>query len=104
MLYLMYLIIVLLTIVLFVLIKDRGKALMITGVITLSSALLLVLLTFVVRIIINSTVTSINISTIISYLFSKFLYSGVILLLIGIVEILLSKYIYSRNFVAEKKT
>ena len=100
----MYLIIVLLTIVLFVLIKDRGKALMITGVITLSSALLLVLLTFVVRIIINSTVTSINISTIISYLFSKFLYSGVILLLIGIVEILLSKYIYSRNFVAEKKT
>ena len=56
------------------------------------------------RVIVNVTVTSINISNVTGYLFVKFLYSSVILLLVGVVEILLSKYIYNRNLVIEKKT
>ena len=100
----MSLMIIILTVLLFILINDRVKMLRIIGVITIMSSVLLIVLSFVVRLIVNNTVTGINISNITRYLFNKFLYTGIILMLMGIIEMFLSKYIYNKNRIIMKKT
>lgn len=100
-LYLMYTMIIFLTAILFILIKDKIKALRITGLITMSSSILLIVLTFIIKIILNTTVTSINISTITDYLFMKFANTSIILFLIGLIEILISKYVYAKKIPQE---
>lgn len=99
--YLMYIMILVLTIILFMLIKDKIKALKITGIITTSSSILLIILTIIVKIILSTTITSINISTITNYIFNKFAYTSIILFLVGLIEILLSKYIYAKKIIHE---
>lgn len=101
--YLMYLIIILLTLSLFILIKDKNKALKITGLITILSSFLLIILILIVKITIKNTVTSINLSTITNYLFNKFIYTSIILLLLGTIEILLSKYLNSKKIIYKLK-
>ena len=91
-LYMMYLLILALTIILFVIIKDKLKAIKLTGIITLSSSIFLITLTFIMKLIINSSITFINVSMVTDYLFVKFVYTSIILLIIGIGEILFSKY------------
>ena len=93
-LYLMYGLIILTTIIFFIIIKDKIKALRITGVITISSSLLLITLSFIARVIVNTSVTSINLSTITKYVFTKFISMSLILFIIGIIEILISKCIF----------
>ena len=101
--YLMYLVIILLTISLFMLIKDKTKALKITGLITILSSFLLMILILIVKLTIQNTITNINISSITNYLFNKFLYTSIILLLFGIIEILLSKYINAKKIPNTKR-
>lgn len=101
--YLMYLVIILLTISLFMLIKDKTKALKITGLITILSSFLLMILILIVKLTIQNTITNINLSTITNYLFNKFLYTSIILLLLGIIEILLSKYINTKKIIPNTK-
>lgn len=95
--YIMYLLIILITVMFFVIIKDKIKALRLTGILTLSSSILLIVLSFIVKIILNSSITSINISVITDYLFIKFVNTSLTLFFVGISEILLSKYIYSKK-------
>lgn len=97
-LYLMYFLILILTLIFFALIKDKIKALRLTGILTISSSILLIVLTFIIKIIINTNVTMINISTITNYVFQKFVYTSIILFILGMTEILVSKYIYQRKF------
>jgi len=92
--YLMYLLIIVITLIFFIIIKDKLKALRITGIITISSSICLIILSYIVKTIISISITSINLSIITNYLFRKFLTTSLTLLLIGIFEILLSKYIY----------
>ena len=96
-LYFMYLLILIITFLLFIIIKDKTKALKLTGTLTISSAILLIILTFITKIIINISVTTINISSITNYIFKKFLYTSLILFIIGLIEIIISKYIYTRK-------
>ena len=96
-LYLMYALIILITIIFFIIIKDKFKALKITGILTISSAILLFILTFILKLIISTSITSINLSFITNYIFTKFTITSIILLLLGITEILISKYMYSRK-------
>lgn len=98
-LYLMYLLILILTIVLFIIIRDNKKALKISGIITISSSIFLIILTFIIKLIISIKVTSINISTVSDYLFSKFANMSLILFMIGLIEILISKYISAKKVV-----
>lgn len=95
--YIMYSLIFAITLILFIIIKDKLKALRITGIITISSSILLATLSLVVKIIIGISITSINLSTITKYLFIKFLITSLMLLLLGILEIFLSKYLYSKR-------
>lgn len=93
----MYTLTIILTIFFFILIKDKIKALKLTGIITLSSSLLLITLTFIIKIILNNNITIINISVITNYLFREFLNTSLILFIIGLVEILISKCIYAKR-------
>ena len=101
-LYLMYLLIFILTSILFIIIKDKTKALKITGIVTISSSILLILLTLIIKLIITNKFTQINISIIINYLFLRFIYTSLILFIIGLIEILISKYIISKKLNKEK--
>lgn len=95
--YIMYLLILIITVIFFIIIKDKRKALKLTGIITLTSSIFLITLTFIIKLIINSSINFINISVITDYLFIKFVSTSLILLVIGIVEIIISKYLYNRK-------
>jgi len=91
--YLIYISIILITLIFFIVIKDKMKALKLTGILTISSSLLLITIMFIIKLVINNFITEINISTITDYLFIKFIYTSIILFLIGLIEIIISKYI-----------
>jgi len=80
-------------------VKDRLKALKITGIITTLSSIVLIVLTLITKIILTATIKSINISSIINYLINNLTYNSIILLIIGLVEILLSKYISTKKII-----
>jgi len=101
-LYLMYILIFILTSILFIIIKDKIKALKITGIVTISSSILLTLLTLIIKLIITNKFTGINISSITNYLFLRFVYTSLILFIIGIIEIIISKYLISKRIIKEK--
>lgn len=92
-LYFMYLLILIITCLLFIIIKDKIKALKLTGTLTISSSILITILTFIIKFIINMSITNINITPITNYIFKKFLLTSLILFIIGITEIIISKYI-----------
>lgn len=101
-LYLMYILIFILTSILFIIIKDKIKALKITGIVTISSSILLILLTLIIKLIITNKFTGINISSITNYLFLRFVYTSLMLFIIGIIEIIISKYLKSKRINQEK--
>jgi len=94
--YTMYISIIILTIIFFILIKDKLKALKLTGILTISSSILLILVSFIVKIMLTKNITTINISNITNYIFMKFISTSLILFIIGLTEILISKYL-TRN-------
>lgn len=99
--YLTYLLILILTIILFIIIKDKRKALNLTGILTISSSILLIIIIYIIKTIISIKISTINLSIITNYLFIKFLINSLILFTIGILEILISKYIYHRKISQE---
>ena len=99
--YLIYFLIIILNIIFFIIIKDKIKALRLSGILTITSSILLIVLTFIIKIILNTNITFINISNLTNYLFKKFTYTSLILFFLGITEILISKYILSRKVINE---
>ena len=95
--YTMYISIIILTILFFILIKDKLKALKLTGVLTISSSILLILVSFIIKIMLTKNITIINISNITNYIFTKFITTSLILFIIGITEILISKYLIKKE-------
>ena len=93
----MYISIIILTIIFFTLIKDKLKALKLTGVLTISSSILLILVSFIIKIMLTNNITTINISNITNYIFIKFIRTSIILFIIGITEILISKYLIKKE-------
>lgn len=73
------------------------KALKLTGIITLTSSFLLTTLTLIIKIILNKNITSINITVITNHIFLKFINTSLILFILGLIEIIISKYIYVKR-------
>ena len=96
-LYFIYLLILILTILFFLLIKDKIIALKLTGILTISSAILLTIISFIIKYLLNSSITMINISNITKYIFIKFISTRIVLLVLGIVEIFISQYVYAKH-------
>ena len=95
--YFMYLLTLVVTLLFFIIIKDKIKALRLTGILTITSSILLISLTFIAKFILNVLIQGINLSTIINHIFMKFVYTSLILFLLGLTEIIISKYIYSKK-------
>jgi len=95
--YTMYISIIILTTFFFILIKDKLKALKLTGILTISSSILLILVSFIIKIMLTNNITTINISNITNYIFIKFITTSLILFIIGITEILISKYLVRKE-------
>ena len=95
--YTMYISIFVLTILFFILIKDKLKALKLTGILTISSAFLLIVISFIIKIMLANNITIINISNITNYIFRKFITTSIILFFIGITEILISKSLINKK-------
>ncbi len=95
--YLMYILIITITLVLYLILKDKRKALKLTGLLTILSSLITISLPFILKIIINKAITSINISVFTDYIFNKFLINSLIIFIIGLIELLLSKYSYIKQ-------
>lgn len=99
--YITYLLILILTIILFIIIKDKRKALNLIGILTISSSILLIIIIYIIKTIISIKISTINLSIITNYLFIKFLINSLFLFTIGILETLISKYIYHRKISQE---
>ena len=95
--YIIYFFTIILTILFFILIKDKVKALKLIGILTISSSFLLIIITFIIKILLINNITIINISRITNYIFKKFINTSLILFISGIIEILISKYIISKR-------
>ena len=99
--YTMYLSIFVLTIIFFILIKDKLKALKLTGILTISSSILLIIISLIIKILLTNNITIINISNITNYIFKKFISTSIILFIIGITEILISKSLINKTVTQE---
>ena len=99
--YTMYLSIFVLTIIFFILIKDKLKALKLTGILTISSSILLIIISLIIKILLTKNITIINISNITNYIFKKFISTSIILFIIGIIEILISKILINKRVIQE---
>lgn len=90
--YLIYLCILIVTTIIFIIIKDKTKALNIIGVLTIISSIILIVFPFIIKIIANNLINIVNISVLTNYLFKKLIRTSIILFLIGLSEIIISKY------------
>lgn len=99
--YLVYISTIVLTIILFLLIKDKSKAIKLTGIITILSSIFLIIISLIIKILLTKNITIINISNISNYIFKKFITTSIILFIIGIIEILLSKIIVYKKIKQE---
>jgi len=94
---LMYIMIIITSLIILTLIKEKYKALKILGITTITTAVLIILLVFVANIILKNNINFINISIITNYLLKQFARNSLYLALIGIIELILSKYIYLKQ-------
>ena len=99
--YTMYISIIILTTFFFILIKDKLKALKLTGILTISSSILLIIISLIIKILLTNNITIINISNITNYIFKKFISTSIILFIIGITEILISKSLINKRVTQE---
>lgn len=95
--YLMYVLIIILTVIFFLMFKDKTKALKLTGILTISSSLLLITLILIIKIILTNSITSINISSVTNYIFMEFVTTSLLLFILGLLEIIISKHISSKR-------
>lgn len=95
--YLISILIILVSIIIYIIIKDKIKALNLIGILTVISGVIIITLTFIIKVIINNLIKEINISTLLNYIFIKFIYTSIIICLLGITEITISKYIAILN-------
>jgi len=93
MLYIIYGLIILIIIILYFIVKDKkeyinklGKTMVISGITVFSLGL-------IINILLNTFLNKFNILKISSLIFEKFINSSIILIIIGIIELLISKII-----------
>lgn len=99
--YFIYLLIFLVNVILFIIIENKIQALTIIGYLTLTASIVLTIIMFIIKVFINNIVTLINLSVITNYIFKKILFTSLILFLIGLAEVVISKYI---SILKESKT
>ena len=97
MLYIIYFIIILITLLLYLLVKDKkefinklGKTMIISGIIVLFFGI-------GISIILNKFLNNFNITKISSLILQKFIYNSILLLVVGLLEIFISKILTKKK-------
>ena len=93
MIYIIYVMIILVTIILYFLVKDKKRFLRKIGITTIISGLITLVLGFILNISLNNFLNNFNVAKISSLIFSKFVYNSIILLVLGGIELIFSKLI-----------
>jgi len=93
-----YILILLLIAALFIISEDKIKLLKYLGITAVVSGILLLVIGFILKILINTFLGDFNITKISSLIFNKFLYTSIFSLIIGIITTTINKLIiYSRK-------
>lgn len=80
------LIIIVLTLILYLIYKDYLQVLKITSIVTITSGILTFLIGYIVKYFMNNNLDFIRISDITAIIVSKFVFNGIRLLIIGLIE------------------
>lgn len=91
MIYIIYILIILITIILYFLVKDKKEFLKKIGITTIISGLITLLLGIISNIALNTFLNNFNITRITAILLQQFIYSSIFLLVVGIIEVFISK-------------
>ena len=89
--------ILLFTILLFIVVKDKTKSLKIHGIIIIISSALMIIFIRIAKTIIELKFKNINISILTNYISINFLEKGLVLIIFGFSEIMISEYIKSKK-------
>lgn len=92
-----YVVIILVTILLYFLVKDKKEFINKLGLVTIISGIIVLSVGFILKLSLNTFITNFNISKITSQVFKQFTYNSSILLTVGIVELSISKIIKKRR-------
>lgn len=95
--YIIYLVIILVTILLYFLVKDKKEFINKLGVATTISSIIVLVLGFILKLSLNTFLSNFNTTKITSQIFSKFTYNSIILLITGLIELLISKIMHKRK-------
>ena len=91
MIYIIYILIILVTIILYFLVKDKKEFLKKIGITTIVSGLITLLLGVISNIALNTFLNNFNITRITAILLQQFIYSSLFLLVVGLMELFISK-------------
>ena len=94
--YIIYSIIILLTILIYIIVKDKRKVFKLLGLLKIISSSILMVMSLIIKIIINNIITKINLSFITNYIIGKFMHISITLFIVGVIEIIISKTIHSK--------
>lgn len=95
--YIVYLLIILLTIILFVLVKDKLSILKIVGIILMSSGILITLLAITIKILIKTTIYYINLNKVSNIILNNFLIISIIFILSGLFSYIMYKILLPKE-------
>ena len=91
MLYVICILIIIITILLYFLVEDKKEYINKLGKIMIISSIILLILGFIINILLNTFLNNFNITKISSLIFNKIIYNSIILLMIGLIGMLISK-------------
>ena len=99
------LIIIVLTIILYLMYKDYLQVLKITSIVTIASGIFTFIIGYLLKYLLNKNLNFIRVSDIINIIVSKFVFNGISLLIIGLIEyvtyFIISYYIYSKKEISK---
>lgn len=91
--YLMYFLIFIISIVIITLLKDKKQAIKLLGKITIITSITMFILLIIINTILKNSINFINIRVFSNYILKKYLKNIVYLFIIGILELIISKYL-----------
>lgn len=97
MIYIIYVTILLITIILYFLVKDKREFLRKIGITTIISGIIILVIGVILNISLNTFLNNFNITKITSLLLKQFIYSSLFILLLGGIEVVFSKLINKKK-------
>lgn len=98
--YIIYAIIILVTIILYFLVKDKIEFIKKLGITTIISGVVILILGLISNIVLNTFLNTFNITKISSLILKKFIYNSILLLIVGFFVIFISKILAKKKIKA----